>query len=526
MLKKYFLFMMLTCLSFLGICYAQTTNIPDPEFEQALIDLGIDSDGVVNQEVLTADISGVSTLNVNSKNISDLTGIEDFSSLVFLDCSNNELSTLNVNENKNLEELICFFNKLTLLQVSGASALEILKCENNALSGLDVSLNKNLSLLNCNGNELENLNVSGANRLTDLECIGNNLSAIDISNNPEIINFRCSDNLLSTLDISKNTGLQYFYCDRNQLSSINLSSNPMLLELDCHDNRINVLDVGFNTDIVILRCHENNIEQLDLSRHPSVKVIECQDNDLIDFNLKNGNNDLITEFNCRDNADLYCVQVDNANYSQSNWSQKDPWTFFSEDCTAPVLPPVAVDDTYDTMTNTQLNVSAANGVLSNDSDPQGIELTAVLNGDVSNGILILNPDGSFTYTPVSVFTGTDSFTYLNNNGSLNSATATVKINIEGRTDLSFIEIPNAFTPNGDGINDFFKPVYSGMRIVRMEIYNTWGNLIYAEENEDLKGWNGFVQNKPAENGNYLYKISALTNLDEEILEEDIFSLIR
>ena len=122
--------MLLSCLSLYGICIAQTTNIPDPEFEQALIDLGIDSDGTVNQEVLTADISGISSLDVNSRNITDLKGIQDFSSLTFLDCSNNELSILNVNENKNLEELICFFNKLTLLQVSGASALEILKCEN------------------------------------------------------------------------------------------------------------------------------------------------------------------------------------------------------------------------------------------------------------------------------------------------------------------------------------------------------------------------------------------------------------
>lgn len=518
--------MLLSCLSLYGICIAQTTNIPDPEFEQALIDLGIDSDGTVNQEVLTADISGISSLDVNSRNISDLSGIEDFSSLTFLDCSNNELTVLNLNENKNLTELICFFNKLTLLQVSGAGALEILKCENNVLTGLDVSQNKNLSLLNCSGNELEKLNVNGANRLTDLECIGNNLSSIDISGNPEIINFRCSDNLLSTLDVGNNPGLQDFYCDRNQLSSIDLSNNPLLRKLDCHDNRIRLLDLSFNTDLSLIRCHENNIEQLDLSGHPFIEVIECHDNELIEFNLKNGNNDLITEFNSGNNPDLYCVQVDNANYSQSNWSQKDPWTFFSEDCSSAVLPPVAVDDSYQAMINGQLILTEANGVLSNDSDPQDLALTAEQMSNVSNGILIWRSDGSFTYTPVSNFTGTDSFTYRNNNGSLNSAIATVTINIQGSTKVSFLETPNAFTPNGDGINDFFKPVYSGMRIVRMEIYNTWGNLIYAEENENLNGWNGFVQNKPAENGNYLYKISALTNLNEEVFEEDIFTLIR
>ncbi len=73
-----------------------TTTIPDTNFEQALIDLGIDSDGVINQSVLTSDISGVTSLDVSSKNISDLTGIEDFESIETLNCSNNTLTSLDL----------------------------------------------------------------------------------------------------------------------------------------------------------------------------------------------------------------------------------------------------------------------------------------------------------------------------------------------------------------------------------------------------------------------------------------------
>ena len=65
-----------------------------------------------------------------------------------------------------------------------------------------------------------------------------------------------------------------------------------------------------------------------------------------------------------------------------------------------------------------------------------------------------------------------------------------------------------------------------MQMVRMEIYNTWGNLIYVEENANLVGWNGFVKNKQAENGNYLYKISAISDINEEIALEAMFTLIR
>lgn len=65
--------------------FAQTTNIPDPNFEQALIDLGYDS-GTIDGSVPTANISGVTSLLVNNKNISDLTGIQDFVALTILKC--------------------------------------------------------------------------------------------------------------------------------------------------------------------------------------------------------------------------------------------------------------------------------------------------------------------------------------------------------------------------------------------------------------------------------------------------------
>ena len=83
--------------------YGQTTYIPDGKFEKALIDLGIDSDGIVNQSVATADISGVTKLDINNKGITDLTGIEDFSSLTYLTCYSNPLGTLDLSQNTALK---------------------------------------------------------------------------------------------------------------------------------------------------------------------------------------------------------------------------------------------------------------------------------------------------------------------------------------------------------------------------------------------------------------------------------------
>jgi len=100
-----------TCLGFLAKINAQITLIPDSGFEQALIDLGIDSDGIINGQVLTIDIEGVIILDVNYSNIQDLTGIEDFAALEILDVSGNELIALNVSSNIELKELTVIVNK-------------------------------------------------------------------------------------------------------------------------------------------------------------------------------------------------------------------------------------------------------------------------------------------------------------------------------------------------------------------------------------------------------------------------------
>jgi PKD repeat protein len=90
--------------------------------------------------------------------------------------------------------------------------------------------------------------------------------------------------------------------------------------------------------------------------------------------------------------------------------------------------PVASNDTYSVDEDDILNV-AAPGVLDNDIDADGNPLTSVLATGVSNGILTLNADRSFTYTPNTNFAGTDSFTYLANDGSADSNVAIVTITV-------------------------------------------------------------------------------------------------
>jgi len=90
--------------------------------------------------------------------------------------------------------------------------------------------------------------------------------------------------------------------------------------------------------------------------------------------------------------------------------------------------PTAGNDLYATDEDTPLTLSAP-GVLANDTDPDGDAITAVLVDNVQHGTLVLNADGSFTYTPTPNFNGSDSFTYKANDGQTNNNIAIVNITV-------------------------------------------------------------------------------------------------
>lgn len=92
--------------------------------------------------------------------------------------------------------------------------------------------------------------------------------------------------------------------------------------------------------------------------------------------------------------------------------------------------PAASDDAYTTSDDTPLIIAAA-GVLANDTDVDGTVVEAVVETGPGNGTLALNANGSFSYTPFSGFSGSDSFTYRarDNSGDL-SGVATVALTVE------------------------------------------------------------------------------------------------
>ncbi|MEO8617436.1 MAG: Ig-like domain-containing protein [Luteolibacter sp.] len=145
--------------------------------------------------------------------------------------------------------------------------------------------------------------------------------------------------------------------------------------------------------------------------------------------------------------------------------------------------PLAVADTYSTNKDTPLVVSAA-GVLTNDSDPQFNSLTAVLENGPSSGSLILNANGSFSYTPIAGYTGAVSFTYHANDGSLNSNTVTVNIDVNGVSagilvNPSFESGFSGWTTSGNKSIEFY-PTTDGIRMVAFNSQNLAPNAVISQ----------------------------------------------
>lgn len=250
-----------------GINYV---NIPDPVFEQALIDLGFDSDPIINGQISKTDALRVDDLYVEhwpgNEKISNLTGIETF---------------------VNMWRLECQFNQLTSLDLSQNTALTHLLCGGNQLTKLDVSKNTNLIVLSCYENQLTSLDLSKNTELTDLICPENSLKSLDVTQNTALESLRCAGNELSSLDVSQNTLLWQLVCEGNHLTSLDLTQNILLTEIDCRFNN------------------------------------------LVNLNIRNGNNSIITSFKAVTNY-LSCISVDD-DADHSSWLV-DGGVSFSSEC--------------------------------------------------------------------------------------------------------------------------------------------------------------------------------------------------
>lgn len=457
-----------------------TTFVPDDAFEQYLINQQLDD--VLDNQVLTANINTITSLDLIDLGIEDLTGIEDFVELTSLDVNKNLLSEINI-----------------------------------------TTLTK-LNYLNINENNFTTLNISNSS-LTNLVANDNKITSISIANLPELNALLINGNQISSINLSENNKLRYLYASDNKLTGLDVSNNDFTY-LYINHNEITELDVSTNLNLEKLNCSVNKLTTLDLSSNTKLTELHCLNNLLSNLNIQNGNNANFgifmgaRIFNSQGNPNLSCIQVDDVNFATNNFTDIDETTSFSTDCSADQGLTFVPDDNFEqALIDLGLDTTLDNYVTT-----ATIEVVTSL--DVSD-------------KQISDVTGLEAFTALqtlnisnNNLSSLNTAANTSLQNLNCSqnviTNLNILENASLLELNASNNQLTTVETYASFDLQRLEISNNKlenlvlsGNyaLVYADcsfnKIKSLEVFNNFNLTDFIVNNNEIKKLelNGLTNLN-------------
>ena len=180
-----------------------STTFPDEKYRNCVLGLTCGEDGYLTPP----EIARETNQYIYNKGIANLKGIEYFTALHELKCYGNQLTTLDLSNNKALKELRCQANKLTALDLSKNTALIYLHCNDNQLTTLDLSKNTALIELYCFNNQLTSLKLNSNMEVEKVYCYGNKLRGSSVTT------------LINSLPSTSTGGTLYFY--KNETSTGN-----------------------------------------------------------------------------------------------------------------------------------------------------------------------------------------------------------------------------------------------------------------------------------------------------------------
>ncbi|MFD1552219.1 T9SS type A sorting domain-containing protein [Putridiphycobacter roseus] len=342
----------------LGNCFtlkSQYTSIPDGSFEIYLINLNIDSGPIADGQILNSNAEAIDSLSISSQFISDLTGLEAFTNLRYLQINTYFGSTLPIHTMDSLNELYLNFVSVNNPNLSQNTNLKKIQFTNSSIDTLVITNNTNLEYIGLGSLNCKSIDFSQNANLEILLIQNVSMDSIDITSNQNLIKLVCSDSL-NEINLTQNHLLRYVTLENNFISEIDLSQNSKIKSLNLFKNQIDSIDLSFQDSLTLLGLKKNNLTKLDVSNlnflesldcdsnhikilnlqhNPVLRWINCASNNLEQLNVQNGNNHAILidyEFDTRDNPNLTCIQVDNVAFSNNTWTNKDIQSYFSLNC--------------------------------------------------------------------------------------------------------------------------------------------------------------------------------------------------
>ena len=221
---------------------------------------------------------------INEKNFPD----ENFRDYVAGEWDKNHDKYFSPSEIANAKWITCDNSGISNLKgIEFFTEIWLLECYYNNLTTIDLSNNKKLSYINCHHNKLEKLDVSGLPLLETFYCGHNALPSINVSKNEKLKDFDCQDNRLDTLDVSQNTELEKLSCGTNNLTELDVRENKKLKELWCYESKLSNLDLGNQTELEVLSCGNNPLSALDVSANTKLKKLFVSNTNLTSLDAKN-----------------------------------------------------------------------------------------------------------------------------------------------------------------------------------------------------------------------------------------------
>lgn len=265
-----------------GILIDQS-NFPDDGFRSLVSNYDANGDSILSEE----EIASITEINTFFSNINSFQGIEFLWNLQNLSCMGRQLEQLDLYQFPNLRILDCSINNLTSLDVSACVSLEELNCRGNNLQELSVNNCPNLRILNCQDNKLTTLDVSDCSSLEDLNCSGNQLHSLNIQNCVALTRLVCSGNHLSALDLTSTHQLELLCCNFNQIEVLDMRSCNEIQTIDCIGNHMTQLNLGSHPFLKNMFCGFNDLITLNLSGCPSIEKLNCCYNSLLSLEWEN-----------------------------------------------------------------------------------------------------------------------------------------------------------------------------------------------------------------------------------------------
>ncbi len=305
--------------------------------------VNLNMQGVLNLKNLSLSNTGIINLDLHELTFLEnveckygkITNLKLSSSIVKLDCSNNLITSLTLQDSPNLKILDCNSNKLTTLNFQGMNNLDEINCRNNNLTSLELQ-NSFATSLACSYNLITSLTVQGNTKLSDLYANNNLLTSFSIQDNPKLGILYINNNRFSSLSFPSLPALKYLYCNDNQLTSLNLSGLDNLNNLNCNNNQLTSLNLTGLDNLTNLYCDNNLLTSLDLNAVKEIFSISCKNNrfisldahnalklnylyvsqnsNLTQLNVKNGLSNEISIFQCPQLKYICCDEIEVSNF--------------------------------------------------------------------------------------------------------------------------------------------------------------------------------------------------------------------